>query len=185
MRRNRKEKKKEEGGKRKDRNGTRARAVRDANGFDEYRCASEVASGFNLQKEDEKTGVEEGKSNELSPLWKLNYSCYRRFEPMIRTGREKEKGGDRKFQFIKLLSSRTRPVALASFVPTFRNHRHIFFATTHRSLSLLFSFPLVSPERAAPYACTHTLASHLSVSSCFRRAVPIKREPYLGLAGTR
>lgn len=31
-------------------------AVRDANGFDEYRCVSEAASGFNLQKEDEKTG---------------------------------------------------------------------------------------------------------------------------------
>lgn len=37
--------------------------MRDANGFDEYRCVSEAASGFNLQKEVEKkrTGVEEGK----------------------------------------------------------------------------------------------------------------------------
>lgn len=146
--------------------------------------------GSIYRKRTKKRGEE--KSNERSPLWKLNYSCYRRFEPMIRTGREKERGGDRKFQFIKLLSVRTSSCLRPSYL--LFNHCHIFFTIAYRSLSFSLPFlspfpfpppPLPSSERAIPYACTHTLAFHLSVSSCFRRAVPIKREPYLGLAGTR
>lgn len=108
--------------------------------------------GSIYRKRTKKRGEE--KSNERSPLWKLNYSCYRRFEPMIRTGREKKRGGDRKFQFIKLLSVRTSSCLRPSYL--LFNHCHIFFTIAYRSLS--FSLPFLSPfpfARTCHPVCVH------------------------------
>lgn len=62
------------------------------------------------------------------------------------------------------------------------NYPHIFLPS-RIDLSVAF-FLFLAYVRACVRVHIHILF-HLSVSSYFRRAVPVKREPYLGLVGTR
>lgn len=117
-----------------------------------------LGSIYRKRTRKKRAGVEKEKSNERSPLWKLNYSCYRRFEPMIRTGRSIGEGGERKFQFIKLLSIRMssscspRP----SSVYLLFNHRRTFFTIAYRSIS-----PLLLPPSRSVCVCARA-HTHLS-----------------------
>lgn len=111
---------------------------------------------------------------------------------MIRTEGEGGTGKmrDRKFQFIKLLSIlRTSSYLRPSYLLFSRPH--IFLSIAYRSLfpvlfvlspspllptTLSLSFARARTNVSFLCAYTHTPRFHLSISSCSRHAVPIKRE---------